>query len=165
MARPVHVAHLALLACCFGLAGCRPYYRPYDQQTGFGFLDQRVGEALYYVEYLGPDGMEPDLARELFLRRCAELTLESGYRYFRLVDRGVGGNRAELRYVAPSCTSPAYAACMRGGVGAVCAVGAIPTRCSPGHYEVERRAKFNGTVKVSHDARGMHFDATRFLSR
>jgi hypothetical protein len=67
-----------------GLSGCATGY----QASGFkgGFSQTKVSEDTYRVLVTGNGYTTSERASQFLLRRCAELTLESGRRYFAMLD-------------------------------------------------------------------------------
>ena len=74
---------LSLLSGLF-LLGCATAYQP-KGLTG-GFAETSLGNDMYQVRFQGNGYTSQDRASEFLLRRCAELTLEQGKRYFALGD-------------------------------------------------------------------------------
>jgi hypothetical protein len=60
--------------------GCATAYKP-TGLTG-GFEETKLGENLYQVRFQGNGYTTHGRVAQLLLRRCAELTLENGFRYF-----------------------------------------------------------------------------------
>ena len=65
------------------LAGCATAYQP----SGFtgGFEETRLSDDMYEVRFFGNGYTSSGRTSQFVLRRCAELALENGYRYFELV--------------------------------------------------------------------------------
>jgi hypothetical protein len=84
----------AFAICLFVLQilGCASGYKP-ESRSG-GFTEMQLGDDLYEVRYQGNSFTRRSEASKLLMRRCAELTLEHGVRYFAtvgpLVDSTVG---------------------------------------------------------------------------
>jgi hypothetical protein len=62
------------------LAGCATPYQP--RGTTGGFTDKRLGPDLYAVEFRGNGNTSSDLVLDMYLYRCAELTLQNGFDVF-----------------------------------------------------------------------------------
>lgn len=78
----VGVAAAALAACA----------TPYQQKgpTG-GFADSKLGPGRYTVEFTGNGNTPADWVADMFLYRCAELTVNDGYDVFRSAEPGTPG--------------------------------------------------------------------------
>ena len=74
------LAMLAVLLCA-----CATAYQSNDNFTG-GYEEMQLGENIYQVRFEGNGNTKADRASSFLLRRCAELTLENGQRYFALGD-------------------------------------------------------------------------------
>jgi hypothetical protein len=79
----VQVTLIALLAAGW-LTSCATSYQP----LGFtgGYSDQRLDNNTAQVSFRGNGFTAPETVHSYLLRRCAEVTLQSGYTYFVLVD-------------------------------------------------------------------------------
>ena len=93
--------------------GCTSGYKP-ETRSG-GFADMQLGDNLYEVRYQGNSFTRRSEASKLLLRRCAEITLEHGKRYFAtvgsLVDSSIGsaadpGVHARIRLLAGTTDDP-----------------------------------------------------------
>jgi len=69
---------------CIAVAGCATQYQP-NGITG-GFDETQLGPKVYRVTFKGNGYTSPERAADLALLRCADLTLQSGYSYFAIVD-------------------------------------------------------------------------------
>lgn len=72
------------------VAGCTSY-----QPRGVtgGFSETQMSPTLYQVRFVGNGYTSEERATEFFLRRCAEIALENGFRYFVITDeRGTTPN-------------------------------------------------------------------------
>lgn len=80
------IKHAAAITGVFILAACAsvPDYRQASSQREPGYYDTRIENNRYAVSYR-LNSSDYALARELALRRAAELTLESGFDTFELV--------------------------------------------------------------------------------
>ncbi len=61
----------------------------YSAATGddFGYTEMRIEENRYRVVYRGSAGMPPEVVEDYALRRAAELTIQNGFDWFRVVAR------------------------------------------------------------------------------
>jgi len=73
-----------LLAACAAVGPAA--YGPADEK-GFGFSQTRIEDDRYRVVYRGSGGMRPEQVEDYALRRAAELALDEGYDWFRVVSR------------------------------------------------------------------------------
>ncbi len=94
MARPPHLISAVMAAGLLALAACASSQTVYGPAAGsagqaIGYDSLRIEENRWRVTFTaGPDA-DTARAERLALRRAAELTLESGYDWFELVDRRV----------------------------------------------------------------------------
>lgn len=72
-----------LVAACALATACATTYRPRGL-TG-GFSETRLSETTFEVRFQGNGYTSRERVNQLLLRRCAELTLEAGRRYFEIV--------------------------------------------------------------------------------
>jgi hypothetical protein len=72
-----------------GLSACASYvpYGPATGRAGVGYFEQAIEADRYRVGYHGPSGMSRNEVEDLAMLRAAELTLERGYDWFRVVGR------------------------------------------------------------------------------
>lgn len=68
-----------LIAASLLLSGCTTY-RPAG--FGGGYSDLMIAPDTAYVKYQGSDLSSPQRIVELLLKRCADVTLQNGFRYF-----------------------------------------------------------------------------------
>lgn len=80
----IPVALLSLVS----LAGCATGYHS-TNLTG-GLTQTRLSERIYQVRFQGNGYTSQERTSVFLLRRCAELTLENGFRYFTLGAQGTG---------------------------------------------------------------------------
>ena len=75
-------ASVSLLAAVFAVAawGCASGYKP-ESRSG-GFTDFKLAANSYEVRYQGNGFTRRSEVSKLLMRRCAEITLEQGLRYF-----------------------------------------------------------------------------------
>ena len=88
------VGALALAAC----ASPTPYQVAQDD-GGFGYREQAIERDRFLVSFRGNSLTDRETVETFLLFRAAELTLEQGYDYFRLVRRDT---EAERRFTATS---------------------------------------------------------------
>lgn len=79
---------LALCTALLALSGCATAYQS-KGMTG-GFSETHLSERVYQVRFRGNGYTSQDRVSEFILRRCAELTLEHGFRWFTLGAQGSG---------------------------------------------------------------------------
>ncbi len=70
----------ALLFC-----SCATPYQAADMDGGYSEIRQPYGS--YIVEFQGNGHTSKEVVVKYLLRRCAELTIQKGYRYFQIIDR------------------------------------------------------------------------------
>lgn len=75
---------LMVLSVALGSLGCATAYQP-NSYTG-GFKETKPGDRLWQVRFNANAYTTQDRVSVFLMRRCAELTLEQGYRYFALAD-------------------------------------------------------------------------------
>ena len=71
---------LLVIALCLSLVGCATGY----QKVGLmgGYTDMKIQDNIYKVSFRGNAHVSEERAYDFALLRCAELTIENGYRYF-----------------------------------------------------------------------------------
>lgn len=74
---------IGLLAAC---AAPTPY-QPADD--GFGYFEQQIEDNRYRVSFAGNSVTPRDTVQNYLLYRAAEITVQSGHDYFKLVDQNV----------------------------------------------------------------------------
>jgi hypothetical protein len=87
------------------LAGCgqpTPYQPAVD---GYGYSEQQIEENRYRVSFAGNHLTPADTVQNYWLYRMAELTLDRGFDYFIVVDRGLDRSTT---YQGTSTLSPGY---------------------------------------------------------
>ena len=92
-----------VILCGLLLASCATSY----QRQGFtgGFDETQLGPNLYRVSFKGNGFTSADRASDLALLRCAELTLQSGFRYFAVVDSRAGTTQSAFTTPTQSYTT------------------------------------------------------------
>lgn len=90
------------------LAGCTTTtaYGPAMRPGAIGFAERPIESDRWRVSFRAGSDAPPELAQDFALRRAAELTLERGYDWFRVVDR-------TLEATPP--TSPRFSVGLGGG--------------------------------------------------
>jgi len=73
-------AQLLCATLALSMFGCATAY----QSRGFtgGFEETKLGDNIYKVGFAANGFTSPERADRFLLRRCAEITLEQGFRYF-----------------------------------------------------------------------------------
>ena len=79
----VQISLIALSAVCL-LASCATQYQPASFLGGYS--DHRLDDNTVQVSFRGNGYTAPETVHAYLLRRCAEITVQSGYNYFVLVD-------------------------------------------------------------------------------
>ena len=77
-----------VLVALLALAGCATGYSS-KGLTG-GFSETRMGERVYQVRFEGNGLVTQERVSAFLLRRCAELTLENGFRWFAIANQDGG---------------------------------------------------------------------------
>jgi flavin-binding protein dodecin len=82
------VSH-AWLAGMILLGGCatQPRYAPAEEPGEPGYWQTRLTENRYRVSFVGTPGTSSETVKNYALLRAAELTLDAGYNWFRIVER------------------------------------------------------------------------------
>lgn len=73
-----------ILLAIFLLSGCATPYQ--SKGINGGFSETRISENIFQVNFAGNGSTGLERSSDFALLRCAELTLESGYRYFILLN-------------------------------------------------------------------------------
>jgi hypothetical protein len=116
--------------CLTALAGCATpvTYAPATSARGTGFSEQKIENDRIRVSFrgAGPDSQINDYA----LLRAADLTLQEGYDWFRVVqrDRGVGPSTGPRMSVGTGGTSFGRRSAVGVGVGTSFDLGGGPVR-------------------------------------
>ncbi len=79
-----HISKIFLIVTVLSLTSCATTYQK-KSFTG-GFSETQIGENVWRVNFEGNGYTSRERADDLTLLRCAELTLLTGYSYFKLVD-------------------------------------------------------------------------------
>ena len=72
----------AILTAC---AATGPVGYGAAQGDDFGYSESRIEDGRYRIVYRGSGGMPPEVVDDYALRRAAELTLQDGYDWFRII--------------------------------------------------------------------------------
>ncbi len=82
MFKKIKLFTLSLLILAF--TGCTTYpcYQPYNSKTESGYKDLEFSKNIYNVSFIGNNYFSKELVENFLLKRCAELTLERGFKYF-----------------------------------------------------------------------------------
>ena len=83
---PPSLFRLAALACLL-LAGCATRYEPRGF-FGAGFSEQKIDRDLWFVTFDASAFTPRERVRAYLMLRCAELTVQSGARYFAIIGEG-----------------------------------------------------------------------------
>lgn len=78
---------IVLMTGALLLAGCATSYKPAGINGGYSDIQLNVD--MYKVSFKGNDATSLDRVQNFLLRRCAELTLQKGYKYFVILERDV----------------------------------------------------------------------------
>ncbi len=84
--------HLFTAALCgLALTACvtPTRYAPAARPGGVGFVERPIESDRWRISFRAGSGAAPGLAEDFALRRAAEVTLERGFDWFRVVDRFV----------------------------------------------------------------------------
>lgn len=95
----VAAASLAMLAAC---ATSTPYQPAGRDGTPYGFSEMRIEPDRFRVSFAGNSITDRETVENFLLYRAAELTLQQGYDYFMVADRGT---EADRRYRSSSFSS------------------------------------------------------------
>lgn len=119
----------AFVAAAVVVAACAT---PYGRSGLFGgYSDRKISDSMYRVEFNGNGYADKEHVWNMWMYRCAELTVEKGFRYFQ-VKTGPG---AEATSWAPATTVPAAARPGQGRlVPAVYRPGRDPGRLHKAYY-------------------------------
>lgn len=80
------MARALLLVAFIALASCATPYQAAGLRGGYSEMQMR--DRVYRVTFNGNGYTSPSYLQQLWLRRCAELTKESGARYFEVLQEG-----------------------------------------------------------------------------
>ena len=94
-----------------GLTGCisNMGYTRFGKQGLFGYSDQSIQPGVFSVTFRGGMATTPDDALFLTLLRAAELTIQSGHRYFAIASEADAGRNTAFSMTMPQ-TANVYAA-------------------------------------------------------
>lgn len=77
---------VSILVVVVLLNGCMTPYQP--NGLGGGYTDMPLSRDMYKVSFRGNAYTSQDAVQNMILKRCSELTLNSGYKYFIIVASG-----------------------------------------------------------------------------
>jgi hypothetical protein len=92
------------IAGVLALAGCAastPYRPVGGSRAETGYLESEGEPGHWTVAFKGNASTGPDTVDAYLLYRCADLTLERGYDWFRVVRHGAAADARAYRYAAP----------------------------------------------------------------
>lgn len=78
------IKSFTLLLLILAFTGCTTYpcYQPYNSKTESGYKDLEFSKKIYKVSFIGNEYFSKELVENFLLKRCAELTIERGFKYF-----------------------------------------------------------------------------------
>jgi hypothetical protein len=87
-------SRFAVIVMALGLGACasNPKYLPADTANGYGHYSTRLEENRYRIVFNGRQSTSLNTTRDYALLRAAELTLQEGHDWFRIVDRETSSN-------------------------------------------------------------------------
>ena len=93
---------LAAMALTLALGACATEtpYQPRTQRGGFGYAESQIESNRFRVSFSGNSLTDRETVENYLLFRAAELTVQRGYDYFVVADRGVQGH-SQLRSMGP----------------------------------------------------------------
>ncbi|MEL7487373.1 MAG: hypothetical protein AAGJ87_09195 [Pseudomonadota bacterium] len=107
----------AIALALLGLAGCvtatGTAYAPADSR-GYGYEEVRLEQDRFRIIFRGDGATPPDIVEDFALLRAAELTVENGYDWFRVVGRDLNGEERGGANVGLGVGSGSFG--RRGGV-------------------------------------------------
>lgn len=85
----IFVAMLAVF-----VAGCSTgtTYQPADERGAYGYTETELGSDRYRVTFTGNSSTDKETVNDYAMLRAAELTLQNGYNWFRMVNRDTESN-------------------------------------------------------------------------
>ncbi len=119
------VAALSVLSACAAVGPVA--YGPADEK-GFGFDEQRIEDDRYRITYQGSGGMAPELVEDYALRRAAELTVQSGFDWFRVTGRDLVGEERGGVSIGTGVGTSSYGRRSSVGVGVGADLGRVGSR-------------------------------------
>ena len=105
-------ASLSILAACATAVGTA--YAPADSK-GYGFTETRIEADRWRVVFAGDGATPPDVVEDFALLRAAELAVENGYDWFRVVGRSLDAEDKGGVGIGAGVGTGSYG--RRGGVG------------------------------------------------
>jgi curli biogenesis system outer membrane secretion channel CsgG len=79
------IKNILLLVLLF-LTACSTTYHKSDNK-GFGYFDAKLPGNMFIVSFRGNDHTSLEDLKEMFLLRCAEVTVKNGYKYFQILEK------------------------------------------------------------------------------
>ncbi len=76
-----------ILHLCFVFPGCATRYKQMTKNDGY--KDHQIGNGRYYIQFVGNIYTSDIKTYQMFLKRCAEITINNNYKYFEIVDKEV----------------------------------------------------------------------------
>lgn len=120
MNRPALAALLALVLTLGACASGPTVYAPSSGPNSAGYSDTRIETDRWRVTFRGNSDLKGPGVEDLALRRAAELTLQEGYDWFRVVSRRTelaGGSRSAGTSVGIGGSSGSYGSHVGVGIG------------------------------------------------
>lgn len=146
-----------VVAACFAVSACATQY----QRQGFsgGYTETQLDNNVYRVSFRGNGYTSAERAADFNLLRCAELTLQNGYKYFAVVEGREGTNYST--YTTPTQTYTTGSAYVAGNA----VYGNATTTTYGGRTFVFAKPSSTNTIimlRERNEIAGMTYDA-KFL--
>jgi hypothetical protein len=94
----LNIQKIVMVLCIMVLAGCVTPYQKLG--LGGGFSDFALSDDTYKISFRGNGYTSADIVQDYLLRRCAEITLQNGYRYFVIL--GANTNSKNSAWTTPA---------------------------------------------------------------
>ena len=88
------------LTLALGACATETPYQPQTERGGYGYAEHLIESNRYRVSFHGNSLTDRETVENYLLYRAAELTVQRGFDYFIVADRGVQGH-SELRSMGP----------------------------------------------------------------
>lgn len=140
------------------LGGCTPYKA--DGIMG-GYSNLQLNQNTYEVAFRGNGFTSPERVHGFLLRRCAEITLKNGYKYFVIADGGTrdyGFSYNTPAHIYSSGSGNYYGNSYYGGIS-----GSENTTIYPSQTAVIHRFKTMVTMKMTNRNSSDAYDAAIIL--
>ncbi len=85
------MGRILLFIITLAVAGCTTPYQPFEFFGTGGYTDEKISDDSYRVTFYGNRVTSPETVHKFLFYRTAEITLENGFDYFRVVSK-TGGN-------------------------------------------------------------------------